>query len=85
MKRKMVQFQVSAELIKEALAMPAAAQIYNITRHEYSPDVFVFLVEHPDFEEIAEASAPPEVTPIIEADYEKRPSTWITFNWGTSP
>ncbi len=82
MSRKMIQFQVSADLIKEALAMPGDTQIYNIIRHDYNPDVFVFFVEHPDFGEILEASAPPELSPIITADYDKKPSTWLTFEWG---
>lgn len=82
MKRKMAQFKVSAELIKQSLAMPDDAQIYNITRYEHSPNVFTFFVEHPDFKEIEESSSVPEISPIIEVNYEKRPSTWLTFNWG---
>lgn len=42
--RKMVQFQVSSKLVKQSLAIPDDAQIYNITRHDYKPDVFVFYV-----------------------------------------
>lgn len=85
MSRKVAQFQVSAQLIKEALAMPKKTKIHNIVRHDYNSNVFVFFVEHPDFDEIEDGEVPPELTPIIEADYEKRPSTWLTFNWDNSP
>ena len=81
MTRKMVQFQVAVELIRDALAMPDDARIYNIVRHDYNPNTFIFYVEHPDFDEVNEGAMPPEITPIIEADYKKKPSTWLTFSW----
>lgn len=82
MTRRIVSFEVSTDLIREALAMPKETDIRNIVRHAYRPDVFVFYVEHPDFAEVENAVAPPEISPIIHADYEKRPSTWLTFDFG---
>lgn len=82
MGRRLAQFDIAEELIKQALAMPDDAEIYNIVRHGYRPGTFVFVVEHPDFDELIEGEMPPSITPTIEADYEKRPATWLTFSWG---
>ena len=85
MNRRMVRFQVSAQLISQALAMPDGSTIHNIVRHDFNSDVFIFYVEHPDLPELPEGGMPLEITPIIKADYDKRPSTWLTFDWNTPP
>jgi len=83
MSLRMVKFQVSSDFIREAMAMPNGTRIYNIVRHDYRPDIFVFYVEHPDFYEVYEGGAIPWIDPTIEADYTKKPATWLTFSWGT--
>lgn len=82
MSRNMVRMKVSGEFIRQALSIPDGATIYNIGLHEICPDVFWFLVEHPDLPEVLEGQLPIEVSPLITADYEKRPDTWLTFDWG---
>lgn len=82
MNRRMVRFKVTSELIKQALGMPDNANIYSIFRDGLRPDVFEFFVEHPDFDVVDEDSYPPEIAPVITVDFDKRPSTWSTFDWG---
>jgi len=88
MGRRMVRFNVTAELIRRALAMPEWTEIYDIkpwlrfTEDPKSVDVFTFYVEHPDLPEVKEGEQPPEIDPVIQADYDKEPGVWLTFNWG---
>lgn len=81
---KLARIQVSSELIREALAMPADAQIQDIMRDLDNPDIFNFFVEHPDFDEVRENEIPPLITAIVEADFTKKPSTWLTLTFGSS-
>ena len=81
MGRRIVQFTVSGDLIRKALAMPDDTLIYGIVRHDWSPDAFVFFVEHPDLPEMGEGESPLKITPKITADYEKKPSMWLTWDW----
>lgn len=82
MGRRIVRFKVTGELIKQSLGMPDDANIYSILRDGLNPDVFEFFVEHPDFDVVGEGCYPPEITPVITIDFDKRPSTWSTFDWG---
>lgn len=76
-----VKFKVSMALLRNALAMPDYAVIYNIIR-ESADNVFTFYVEHSDLPAVPLSEPTPEVTPVFTADYDKRPSTWIEFDWG---
>ena len=62
-------------------AVPDGALIYNIVRHTHLPDTFVFYVEHPDLPELQEGETPLEIEPRLTADYERKPSTWLTWDW----
>ena len=66
--RKMASFQVTGELIRDALGMPAGTLIYNVVRHDYMPDTFVFYVEHPDLLDLAEGGMPQEIMPTTTSD-----------------
>ena len=77
---RMVKFRVASEFIRDALALPEDTQIRNIVRHDYQPKTFVFYVEHPDLDEAGDVI--PEVIPVFTVDYDKKPSTWLTFDWG---
>jgi hypothetical protein len=81
---RMVRFRVTGAFIAQALAMPEGTTLYNIVPHESSPNEFVFYVEHPDLPELAEGAMPPEIMPTLKADYDRRPATWIKFDWGLS-
>ena len=73
MNRKIACVQVTDELLREVLALPAGTTIVNIQRHGDLPDVFVFYLEHPDFSE-TEAGEPLELLPIITVEYEESPA-----------
>lgn len=81
MKRRMVHFHITEELLKQALAMPEDSNIIHITSVMYKPGVYAFYVEYKDFPELSEGSDPPLISPVFYADYEKRPSTWLTIDW----
>ncbi len=81
MNRKMVRFNVTSQLILQALAIPESAKIYDIVRDWKHPDQFIFMVESDELPEVQECAEPVEISPIIHCDPEKRPSTWMTFDW----
>lgn len=70
-------FEVSEELIRTSLALPDDMRIVNIERAS-TPGVFVFHVEHPALPDIAEGADSQFVDLTFEADYTKKPATWIT-------
>lgn len=82
MARHMGKFHVTGELLRTALAIPDSANIYNIVRHDFVPDEFVFYVEHPDLPELKEGESPAMLYPKITVDHDKKPETWATFDWG---
>lgn len=73
--------QVSEELIREALAMPDGAEIVDIRRSNERFGQYEMLVDHPDLPAVAELGIIPLVTPTLTADFEKRPATWLTWDW----
>jgi hypothetical protein len=77
----MARFRVSAQIIMDSLAMPEGSKLRAIVQDEFHPNVFVFYVEHPDLPEEVEGMPPVEIMPIVKADYERRPSMWLTFEW----
>jgi|WetSurMetagenome_2_1015567.scaffolds.fasta_scaffold52663_2 hypothetical protein len=79
--RRIANIEVSEELIEQAFALPEGSRIENISRSSLRTGVFVFTIEHPDLPEVEEGNAIPQITPLLTADYEKRPATWITFDW----
>lgn len=74
-------FSVSEDLLKDALALPGKFNIRNISPHGTQPDVFVFLVEFNEFPDVKEGDIAPDIHITFSADYEKKPSTWLTCNW----
>lgn len=72
-------FLMRFELLRDALAMPAETNIISI--QDSGPGEFYFFVEHPDLPKVNRGEVPPEIQPLIEADYEKRPDIWLKFNW----
>ena len=79
---KRAQLCVSKELLREALAMPEDTVIHSITPHKFRRGVFVFCIEHPDLPSLSEGEVTPEIAPVITADYDKKPSMWLTWSWG---
>ncbi len=71
-------FDVSLELLAQALALPDGAEIIDVLI--VRPNIVQIAVRHPDLPESVGAYAP-KVRPIIRADYSKRPSTWLIFDW----
>lgn len=78
---KLIQFKVTEQLIRQALAIPDDAEIINIIRHDFVPGVFTFYVTHPSFPDVLEGALPVEASPIIKANYENRPETWLTIDF----
>jgi len=78
---KIVKFDVSSDLIRDALAIPEEATIYDIHQSEQRVGSYTFYVVHPDLPEIGAGDVVPEVSPIIRADYDKKPSVWLTWDW----
>ncbi len=62
--------------------MPEGSVIRAIVQSETIPGMYVMLVEHPDLPEVREGETVPETIPTLTADYEKRPATWLTWDWG---
>jgi hypothetical protein len=78
---KLIQFKVTEQLIRQSLAIPDGAEIINIVRHEFVPGLFTFYVTHPSFPECVEGALPVEADPVITANYENRPETWLTIDF----
>lgn len=79
---KRAYFRVSADLIAGALAFPEGTKLVDIQRDPLYGDAFTFLVEHEDLPEVAAGEKTTELSPTHTIDYDKRPSTWIEFDWG---
>ena len=78
---KLIQFKVTEQLIRQALAIPDEAEIVNIVRHEFVPGLFTFYVTHPSFPECLEGALPVEASPIVTVNSENRPETWMTIDF----
>ncbi len=75
-------FLVSGELIKEALALPDGTVIVAIQVESLYSYQFRFLVSHDDLPEVSEGVRATELTPKFTTDYDKKPDTWLSFDWG---
>lgn len=82
MARRMVKFLVDAEFIIKGLNLPGETQIYNITRHDFIPDCFVFYVEHPELPELMPGETPLLIMPIFQADYDNLIPAEKMIDWG---
>lgn len=83
--RRTACFSITEDLLRTSLAMPEGTTIRNIyLKPGADPSIFTFIVEHPDLPEIDDTVTIPELSPVIEADYTKKPSTWLTFKWVSS-
>lgn len=80
MARHMASFEVSAQVLIEALGMPKDTDIYAIARHDFVPDVFVFVVEHPDLPELPEGARAVRITPTVTDD----PVTGRVWDWNVA-
>ena len=80
-KMKLIQFKVTEQLIRQALAIPDEAEIVNIVRHEFVPGLFTFYVTHPSFPECLESALPVEASPIVTVNNENRPEKWMTIDF----
>ncbi len=77
-------FDVTAELIVQALALPEGTKLHAIVASYEFPGVFTLYVEHPDLPELTGMGVS-EIVPTFSADYTKCPTTWITCNWNVKP
>ena len=75
-------FDIYGELIREALALPSNATIVRILAHPTKQGVFSFVIDWDDFPETEPGEIVPLYSPIITADYDKKPSTWLTIDFG---
>lgn len=76
-------FLVSMDLLRDALAMPAEANIFSI--QDAGDNQVYFFVEHPALPKIHKGSVPPQISPVLRANYDRRPEwpdAWIDFEWG---
>ena len=79
---KIVKFEVSAELIAQALALPEGATIENIRLSDKSPDnLFTFFVTHDSFEPVTHEQEVPEKVPIITINEANLPRLFLEFKW----
>jgi len=78
---KLIQFKITEQLIRQALAIPDEAEIVNIVRDEFVHGLFTFYVTHPSFPECLEGELPIEASPVVTANYENRPETWMTIDF----
>jgi hypothetical protein len=83
---RVARITVSEELLRDALAMPENSKIVWADWSRKHRAV-VLEVTSPDLPEwqLVDGGTPPEVVPIFRTDYDKRPSTWITFDWNFDP
>ena len=79
--KHMAKMAIMGELICDSLALPDGSYIERIEPHPSMLGVFVFYVEHGDLPEVKPGDELPEVVPIFTADYDKRPSVWLTVDW----
>jgi len=75
--KHLARFDVSMELIRDALALPDDTTIIDIQRHAINPFVYIFVIEHPDAPECFENQIILEIEPHFRVDNTKRPSSWI--------
>ncbi len=71
-------FQVSLDVLSSALSLPVGTEIVDVLI--VGQDVARLVVSHPDLPDVVRDCVP-EISPRITADYSKRPSTWLTFDW----
>lgn len=62
MSRRIKKMFVTSEAIKDFMNLPDKTEIYDITRGLF-PDIFIFYLEHPDFEELEGVEDPPTLDP----------------------
>jgi hypothetical protein len=76
--------RISEELIMSALAIPEDAMIYDICRVPGPPGIFEFTILHQDLPEAvkAEGGEFPLYKPEITTNHDRKPSTWLSFEWG---
>ena len=76
--------EVDYETIVNCLAMPEGTKIIRTT--DKTNDSLLLLLESADLPEIEkrEGIPYPAYQPIVTADYDKRPSVWLTWDWGIS-
>jgi len=67
---KIVKFDVSSDLIRDALAIPEEATIYDIHQSEQRVGMYTFYVIHPDLPEIGVEEA--------RSDVERGEERWQT-------
>lgn len=67
MARKIAQFAVSGEILRQVMGLPDATLIYAITQRSDRPDEFVFYVEHPDLPEMIEGGTPAVADPMFDS------------------
>lgn len=80
MPRRAVRFKVSGTLLSRMMGMPEETLIFNIKRGDYTPDVFEFIVEHPDLPEVPEGGLPIENDPLLTLK-DEGPREWIEWDW----
>ena len=68
-------FHISAEELRKLLHMPKETTIFNIKRHDYHPDTFTFVIQHPDLPIVHEGAMTPEITPTLWWKWERGDAT----------
>jgi len=82
MNKNRATFLLSGELLSECLALPEGTTIIGIQLDNMYSYQFRILVEHEDLPAVKELERATEISPMYTADIEKKPSTWLTFDWG---
>lgn len=73
--------KISVELLADAFAMPEGTGIHRAELVDYGRSLEL-LVSHDEFSGLLAGETPPLIMPVITANYDKKPSTWLTFEWG---
>ena len=81
-KNNLGRFRVSGELLRECLAMPDEVKIIRVQADPIRADTFEFVVDYEGFSECKPGLVIPEYSPVITVDYDKKPSSWLTFDFG---
>ena len=72
---------ISTDLLLQALAFPEDTEIMACIGDRAYLGIIDIIVESADLPTVEPGNPIPLLTPTLTADYDKRPATWIKFNW----
>lgn len=85
MARRLAQFKITNDLVREVLCLPEGSYIVQIAFDSSNPyviDRWLITVESPDFPELTEGAKPIEICPSFGVDYDAKMPQALFLNWG---